>query len=292
MQDNTTYAARLTDRRILRISGADANDFLNGLVTADVALLADGGSCHGGLLTPQGKILFEFFIARDGDSYFVDVAEAVHGELAKRLGFYKLRSAVDIEITDELQVAAFWGGKKLPGRADPRLAAMGHRLVATRADIDAATDGLAPGTVDDFDKHRIALGVPEGIKDYPLGNTFPHEACFDQLNGVSFSKGCYVGQEVVSRMRHRGTARKRTIQIFAGKNLPEPGTPVLADERAIGTVGSSSGSSGIAMIRLDRVAKANTAGIVITAGDLPLDLKCQDWADFKIDEPQTENSNT
>ncbi|MGI9408097.1 MAG: YgfZ/GcvT domain-containing protein [Hyphomicrobiaceae bacterium] len=275
---------------MLRITGADASDFLNGLVTADVAALADGRMCHAGLLAPQGKILFEFFILRDEDTYLLDVAETVHTELAKRLGFYKLRAAVQIEIAEDLHATACWGGAgTCLGQPDPRLADIGHRLIAQDAGTQPNVT-LPNATLDDYDRHRIAVGVPESIKDYPLGGTFPHEACFDQLNGVSFTKGCYVGQEVVSRMRHRGTARKRTIQVEAGTPLPPPETPVLAGDRPIGTLGSSSGNLGIAMIRLDRAAKAEAAGTPITVDGVALRLKVPEWADFEIAEKQKEDA--
>ncbi len=285
MQENTTYLARLDDRTVLRVSGGDAADFLNGLVTADIAVLAEGAQTHAGLLAAQGKILFEFYVTRRDADFLIDVAASVADDLAKRLGFYKLRADVEIVRLEAAAVMAAWG--TAPGEVhDPRLGDLGTRFIVEDAADAVFTAHVLPASLEDFETHRIALGVPEGIKDYPLGDTFPHEACFDQLGGVSFTKGCYVGQEVVSRMRHRGTARKRTIHIAADGALPERGTDVLAGERPIGAMGSSIGGQGIAMIRLDRAGKAMAAGTPITCGGLPVTLRVPAWADFSIDVPE------
>ena len=162
---------------------------------------------------------------------------------------------------------------------------MGWRIIAPRAAWpDAFRDaGLSIAEARDWQAHRIALAVPEGGTDYAYGEAFPHEACFDQLHGVDFAKGCYVGQEVVSRMQHRGTARRRIVAVRALEGaLPETGTDITADGQAIGRLGSVNGPIGIAMVRLDRLARALEAGEVPRAGKTPLLIRRPDWATFDV----------
>ena len=211
------HASLLPSRAVLRIGGADARKFLQGLVTNDIDKAQGGAAVHTGLLSPQGKILFDFFAVPDGDGFLIDVAEDKAAELMKRLGFYRLRAAVEIAAAPSLAVAAAWGGPpRLPegaiAYADPRLPELGFRLLVPKA-TNAADLGCEPSGEVDYHALRIRLGVPEGGRDYAFGDAFPHEALFDQLNGVDFAKGCYVGQEVVSRMEHRGTARKRIVPV-------------------------------------------------------------------------------
>ncbi len=245
--------AHLADRTVLRISGADAEHFLQNLVTCDVETLADKSITFGALLTPQGKILFEFFVSRDGGAFLLDTGTAFAADLARRLTFYKLRANVSIEMTD-MPVSAEWG-EGIAGN-DPRLVGFARRSFAAKSGAD------------DYHAHRIANGLPELGHDFEPESVFPHEALMDQFarGGVDFRKGCYVGQEVVSRMQHRGTARRRFVHV-SGASLPDMGAPVTADGRAIGTMGSSSGEYGLALIRLDRAAKAMATGTDILAGD-------------------------
>ena len=207
----------------------------------------------GALLTPQGKILFEFFVGRDETGFLLDTANAFATDLVRRLTFYKLRADVTVETAD-LTVSVTWG-EGIESN-DPRVRGFARRVFEP---VDGG---------DDYDAHRIALGLPELGRDYEPETVFPHEALMDQFvrGGVDFRKGCYVGQEVVSRMQHRGTARSRFVQV-SGARLPSMGTVVTADDRAVGTMGSSVGERGLALLRLDRVAKAVAAGTPIMAGD-------------------------
>lgn len=281
--------ARLADRAVLKVSGADAVGFVTGLVTCDLADAADGRLVFGALLSPQGKILFDFLAHRTtdeagGEVVFLDCAAAVAADFAKRLGFYKLRAKVVIEDRSaQLAVLAGWDaplplsevGLVCP---DPRLPALGWRAVVADEDADAMADA-APR---DYHAHRIALGVPEGGKDFPFGEAFPHEALMDQLAGVDFEKGCYVGQEVVSRMQHRGTARTRILPArYADDLAPETGVPVEAGERTIGTTGSAANGRGLVMVRIDRVADALAAGAQLVAGGRPLRLERPAFARFE-----------
>ena len=246
------HSAHLTGRSVLRVSGGDAGHFLQNLVTCDVETLSVGEITFGALLTPQGKILFEFFITRDETSLLLDTPSRFAADLVRRLTFYKLRADVTIETTDHT-VSAIWGAGVETN--DPRLSGFARRTFEP-------ADGAG-----DYDAHRIAHGLPELGRDFEPESVFPHEALMDQFarGGVDFRKGCYVGQEVVSRMQHRGTARRRFVQV-QGDNLPTVGTPMTADDRAIGTMGSSIEGRGLALMRLDRAAKAMAAGTQLLAG--------------------------
>lgn len=281
-----TKIAHLTDRAVIRVGGDDAHKFLQGLVTSDVDAVAPGSAIHTGLLTPQGKILFEFFVTQDADGYLLDCPAGVSADLAKRLTFYKLRAAVDVAVVDGGSVWAIWdgaapeiaGGVSFP---DPRLSDLGYRLIKT-SDTEITGADLERCDETDFHAHRIAHAIPEGGRDYELGDAFPHEANFDQLGGVDFEKGCYVGQEVVSRMQHRGTARKRVVPVIGDGQLPAPGTDVLAGETVIGVLGSSTGTAGLALIRLDRAEKALAQGTELATGSVPIRLAQPKWASFVV----------
>jgi folate-binding protein YgfZ len=280
----------LTDRALLRISGDDAVKFLQGIVTCNVETLEVGQTSFGALLSPQGKILFDFFIIRSTNSLIIDVDASVTEGLVQRLTFYRLRAAVDITPMDErTHVFAVFGGDGDPTGivadgivvTDPRLPAMGARAYIRRAPENARLVSL-----DEWQQHRIRLGMPAGGIDYAFGDAFPHEAMMDQFKGVDFAKGCYVGQEVVSRMQHRGTARKRLIQVTGKGDLPIHGTNILADGKSCGNITGTAGSVGIANIRIDRAAKAIRSGGRFLAGTEPVDLKIQDWCNFTWPDEQ------
>ena len=270
-------AAMIEDRGVIRVSGADATVFLQGLLTNDVERLEPGEARYAALLTPQGKILFDMIvIGAPGDerSYFIDCATAQAADLARRLGFYKLRAKVII--ADESAgraVAAFWG-QEPPSvaegllYADPRDPRLGWRAILPRP-VAAAVGTEHAG---EYEGLRIAVGAPKGGLDFAYGDAFPHDANFDLLNGVDFDKGCYVGQEVVSRMKHRGTARKRVARVKLAGPAPAPGTPVLDRELSVGALGSSSGREALALLRLDRAEEARAAGRTLSAGGVGLAL--------------------
>lgn len=278
--------AELTDRGTIRVAGPDAPRFLQGLVTNDVDRVTQGAAVHTGLLTPQGKILFDFFLARSGDGFLLDCARPVVADLVKRLTFYKLRAAVEIaDESDARKILAAWNGAPASAEgwvafADPRLAALGHRLIVP-AEADIGAVACTAATEADYHAHRIALGVPEGGRDYAFGDTFPHEADFDQLAGVDFAKGCFVGQEVVSRMEHRGTARKRVVPIEGAATLAA-GAEITADGAPIGTVGSVADARALALVRLDRAEKALANGKALDAGGVQVRLRQPEWASFDV----------
>jgi tRNA-modifying protein YgfZ len=274
-------AAFLPDRGVVKISGDVARDFLNGLVTTDVTLLRPGLGRFGALLTPQGKIIVDFLIteapAGHGGGFLIDCPRALAQALADKLGFYKLRAKVAVEnLSDSLGVLAAWDGdlamKPDLAFADPRNAALGWRILVPEELAPKVADLIGADLVESpaYDAHRIASGVPRGGLDFMYGDAFPHETNMDRLHGVDFEKGCYVGQEVVSRMQHRGTARTRTVQVIVDGLAPEPGAAILAGDKPVGTMGSTAGHDGLALIRTDRAADAFHAGVPLTAGGVAI----------------------
>jgi len=280
------HAALLQRRGVIRVAGVDARKYLQGLITNDIAKAQDGRAIHAGLLNPQGKVLFDFFVVAANGGYLLDVVKDKSGELTKRLSFYRLRAEVDIVDEPSLAISAAWGGEPHPCKdtvvyPDPRLPELGFRLIL-RADTSAAELRCSPASEADYDTNRIRLGVPEGGLDYGFGEAFPHEALFDQLNGVDFAKGCYVGQEVVSRMEHRGTARRRIVPIESEATLPLSGSSIEVGNMPIGTIGSVSGASGLALVRLDRAEEALARGVPLTAAGVKLRIRQPSFAKFSV----------
>ena len=276
-------AAFLPDRGVVKVSGEDARNFLNGLITTDVEQLTPGQARFGALLTPQGKIIVDFLITEiptgHGGGFLIDAPRALAKGLADKLGFYKLRAKVVVEnLSDSLGVLAAWDGEPaaIPDLAfaDPRNAALGWRILIPEDLKQKLADLIGAVLVDSsaYEAHRIAAGVPRGGLDFMYGDAFPHETNMDRLNGVDFDKGCYVGQEVVSRMQHRGTARTRTVKIILDGPAPETGATIQAGDKQVGTIGSTAGEKGLALVRIDRVADALDAGLPLTAGGLALHL--------------------
>lgn len=282
-------ACVLPDRGVVMVSGAEATGFLQGLVTNDVEHLGDGAACYAALLTPQGKILFDFIVIRTEEGFLLDVTRALSPELAKRLTFYKLRSKVDIaDLSATYGIAAVWDESvSLPNEVvvtDPRLARLGQRAVLPAADAEGLLAGTGATLVpfEAYHDHRIALAVPEGGKDFALGDTFPHEANMDQLNGIDFKKGCYVGQEVVSRMQHKTVVRKRVVPVTVPGVRLIDGAEVTMGAIVIGYMGSSSRAQGLAMLRLDRVADALAAQTPLMVGGFEIKAMKPAWAKFDV----------
>src|SRR4051812_31170570 len=274
-------AAFLPDRGVIKVSGEDARDFLNGLVTTDVTLVRPGLGRFGALLTPQGKITVDFLIteapAGHGGGFLLDVPRALAQGFSDKLKFYKLRAKVTVEnLSDSLGVLAVWDGepaiKPDLAFADPREHELGWRILVPDELKQKVADLIGADLVESevYEAHRILCGAPRGGLDFMYSDAFPHETNMDRLHGVDFEKGCYVGQEVVSRMQHRGTARTRTVKIILEDFSPETGLPVVAGDKPVGTMGSTSGNRGLALIRTDRVTDALDAGLKLTAGGLPI----------------------
>ncbi len=270
-------------RKLLRLHGEDAAKFLQGLVTCDVEHLKAGEPAFGALLSPQGKILFDFFVLASTNGYLIDVDGSMADDLARRLTFYKLRAKVTIDPMDErTSVFAVTGNTDTLSSIiadgvitpDPRLAAMGGRAYLRRI-----PEGAASATLADWHAMRIDLGMPEGGVDFTFGDAFPHEALMDQFKGVDFAKGCYVGQEVVSRMQHRGTARKRIIKVSSESTLPSRGCEILVDGKPVGAITSVADRQGLGLVRLDRAAPHANDGMAL-AGSQPVSLSIAPWCNF------------
>jgi len=284
-------ATLLPDRGVVKVAGDDARQFLNGLFTADIGKVTPDDPCFAALLTPQGKIIVDAIVAeapaRDGGGFFLDVPKALASACVDRLGFYKLRAKVTVEdLSEVLGVMAAWDGEAATEFGlcyrDPRLPELGRRIMLpphlaaeAAADLGAA---LVPAAA--FEARRIALGVPRGGLDFIYGDAFPHEADMDQLHGVDFHKGCFIGQEVVSRMEHRGNARTRIVPVAYEGFAPDAGAAVTAAQKPVGTFGSSAGGRALAMLRLDRAEDALAAGHALVAGAVTLRLVKPDWARF------------
>ena len=289
-------AAFLPDRGVVKVAGEGARDFLNGLVTMDMKALRPATGRFGALLTPQGKIIVDFLITEapsgHGGGFLIDCPRALAQALADKLNIYKLRAKVGIEnLSDSLGVLAAWDGQPamMPDLAfaDPRNGALGFRILVPEelAPKVALLIGAEPVDSSAYDAHRIAAGVPRGGLDFIYGDAFPHETNMDRLHGVDFDKGCYVGQEVVSRMQHRGTARTRTVRVVLDGFAPEPGTAVLAGDKPVGTIGSTAGHDALALLRIDRVGDALAAGLALTSGGLA--LRVADPDDLSTSPKQT-----
>jgi folate-binding protein YgfZ len=272
--------ALLPDRALVTVTGPDASSLLQGVLTCNVETLGEGEARLGALLTPQGKILFDFLVSRIPDGFRLDVALDKAADLAKRLSLYKLRASVEIAADPTIAVAVAWGGATTTAETghaiDTRHPELGQRLYA------AAGAFSADASEDDYHAHRLALAVPEGGRDYAYGDAFPHEALMDQLGGVDFRKGCYVGQEVVSRMQHRGTARTRLLVAEYPEGAPDQGSEVRAGQKVLGTTAGSAKGRGLAMLRLDRLADALAAGEVLRADGKPMAVGLPAYATFAL----------
>ena len=264
------------DRGVIEVSGPEARELLQRLVTNDVEGLAPGEARYAALLTPQGKIVVDFLVvsaptAELPERFLLDCPATLAADLARKLTLYKLRAKVSvIDRSAELGAVALVEkiapvDSGLVIFADPRSDVLGFRAIGARDAIEALS---APAA--DYRERRIGAGVPEGGVDFAYNDAFPHEANLDRLHGIDFRKGCYVGQEVVSRMQHRGTARKRVSPVSFVGPAPSLGTEIVAGDLPIGTMGSSVGSRGLAMIRTDRASEAIAAGAAITAEGQPL----------------------
>ena len=275
-------ALRLDDRSIIAVAGEDRLSFLQGLVSNDVRQVTAGRAIYAALLTPQGKYLFDFFIVGAGDALWLDCEAARAEALARRLGIYRLRARVAITpMADAISVVAGFGpgtaeavglGGADPGAAvalasgiaflDPRLPAAGIRCLLPSTDVPAFLAGhdFGQASRDDFDRHRLSLGLPDGSSDLIVERSLLLECGFDELNGINWNKGCYVGQEVTARSKHRGLTRKRLVPARITGPLPAPGTPIRQGEQTVGEIRSGVDGLALALLQLDALALAQGGG--------------------------------
>jgi folate-binding protein YgfZ len=265
-----TQLAHLPERGVVAIGGEDRVAFLQGLVSNDVALAAPGRAVWAALLTPQGKWLADFFILADGDRLLLDCERAQALFIVQRLGRYRLRSAVTLsDVSDALAVYAAWDGTPevaagLLAAPDPRLPEAGWRILADHA-LPTNADAAA------WDAHRLALGLPDGSRDLEAEKTVLLEAGFDELAGVSWSKGCYMGQELTARTKYRGLVKRRLVPVAIVGGAPTPGTPVTRGGTEVGTLRSVLGAMGLAVLRLDAL------GGPLACGEATLTARVPAW---------------
>jgi hypothetical protein len=262
--------AHLPDRGVLEVAGADRVAFLQGLVSNDVAGIAPGGAVWAALLTPQGKWLADFFVTAAGAALLLDAERAQVPMLMQRLSRFRLRAQVTLrDASTDWQVHAAWGeGAPPAGLAarDPRLPEAGWRVLAATI-LDGAT------RAEDYDRHRLALGLPDGSRDMESEKSVLLEAGFDELRGVSWSKGCYMGQELTARTRYRGLVKRRLVPVALAGPLPPRGTPVTDDAGAeVGEMRSGRDAQGLALLRLDALDRAP-----LRAGDTLLTPRIPAW---------------
>jgi folate-binding protein YgfZ len=264
----------LEDRAVLSVSGQDRRAFLQGLVSNDVDKVGRDAARYAALLTAQGKYLHDFILLEMGESLWLDAEAGRLGDLRQRLAVYRLRAKISLDERPELAVAAVFGDDALaalnlssgsPGTArplgpgvvfvDPRLAALGARVIlpreSARSTLDAA--GLAEAGFDAYDRLRLSLGVPDGSRDLLLEKSILLESGFDELNGIDWQKGCYIGQELTARTRYRGLIKKRLMPVRIDGPAPSPGTAVLSDGREVGEMRSSREGLGLALLRIEPV---------------------------------------
>ncbi|MEK7245656.1 MAG: folate-binding protein [Pseudomonadota bacterium] len=293
--------AVLDDRGVLALAGEDTRTFLQGLVSNDVTKVTPARAVYAALLTPQGKFLHDFFVAELAGAILLECEKARMADLKRRLGLYKLRTKVTLDDrSDAFAIAALFGEGALgalglqeeagAARAfaggvvftDPRLAAAGARAIMPRYGLRAAATeaGFAAADAGEYDRARIALGLPDGSRDLEIEKAILLENGFEELNGIDWTKGCYMGQELTARTKYRGLVRKRLIPVAIEGPAPAPGTLVMAGEEEAGEMRSARGGLGLALLRLDRIEAARAAGIPLVAGKARLTPQKPAWAKF------------
>lgn len=258
---------RFPHRSLIRLSGPDTIALLERTVTHSVKDWADGEVRYGALLTPQGKIISDYTVLRTDDGVLLDVHEEAAEDLMKRLRMFRLRAEVEIALDDRLAAV------RDPDSSDPRSPALwGRRWVPVAEAGEMIADK-------DWTSNRVAAGVPEWGCDYRAAEVFPTDINMDVMGGIDYKKGCFVGQEVASRMKRRGKIRKRTL-IVHGASLAA-GADILAGA-PVGTVTSAAGDAGLALVRTDRLQKALADGTALTCNDAPVRIDLQDWAEAEL----------
>ena len=291
----------LAERGLIALRGEDARGQLQGVISTDIERVTPASASYGALLTPQGKYLFDFVILQLGDALVLDTERARVDDLMRRLLMYRMRAKVEIaDCSDELEVAAVLGhdlAARLdlpaqPGAAralsggvvmiDPRLAQLGGRAVLPRGHSAAvlADLGFPPLLPAAYERARLALGVPDGSRDLVVDRSTLLESGFEELHGVDFKKGCFVGQELTARMKYRGLVRKRLMPVAFDGPPPAPGTPIRLDGKDAGEMRSSQDGRGIALLRLEQVARAAEGGVPLLADATEVIPRKPDWARF------------
>jgi len=284
------------DRGLLTVQGADARDFLQGLLTIDMAKLVAGRPRYGLLLSPQGKFLHDFFCSAQSGSFWLEAENTRLADLAARLKMYRLRAKVEIEPMAGKAVFAAWGDAapaapppEAQAFADPRLPALGWRIYAPAAAGRAWLESLGADAADAaaYEAHRLALGIPDGSRDLIPDRSLPFQFGLERLGAIDFDKGCYVGQEVTARSQ-RAAIRKRLFHVRAEKELPPPGTPVKQAGAEVGEMRSSLQGQGLALLQAEAAEKAAEAPLA--AGGIPLSATLPKWLNSEDNFPRGESA--
>ena len=271
----------LADSSHIAVSGRDTPEFLQSLITTDLPSMPADAVRPGALLTPQGKILFDFLISGDGDGFLIETSADQRDAFVKRLTMYKLRAAVEISPRGETATTVTWDLPEADGKRDARFDKAG--LTVLRSPGAGGSDDAAL-----YDALRVEHDIVESGRDFALSDAFPHDVLLDLTDGLSFRKGCYVGQEVVSRMQHRGTARRRPVIVRGEADLPPAGTDILAGGKPVGTLGTVAGKAGLAIVRIDRAADAQREGTPLLAGDVPVTVSLPGWSGLAFPQEASE----
>ena len=292
------YFVKLDGRGVLAVSGEDRADFLQGLVSNDVHSISETFSIYAALLTPQGKFFCDFFMSNGQSEFLLECDSKLLPELEKKLRMHKLRSKINIEdVSDQFDVFAGFGGsihsaigstggsghtiKVSNGlmMVDPRLAAMGIRMILTKNTLPTIGN-LKQCDSNDYELLRITSGVPDGVQDMQFQKTILLEAGFDELNGINWEKGCYMGQELTARTKYRGLIKRRLIPVSVDGPLPEPGTFIMFGEKEAGEIRSGTGNAAMALMRLNILEEWSRLGGELTAGSSCVMPQKQSWMNF------------
>jgi folate-binding protein YgfZ len=291
----------MLNRGVIALSGEEARSFLQGLISNDIDKVAADRAIYAALLTPQGKCLFDFFIAEQEGTLLLDVEANRLPALIQRLTMYKLRAKVEItDVSGDFGVVALLGTSALDkldlsdsrGAAeaiedgvvfvDPRLSELGARAILRRGSAASTLEapGFVAATDDDYEKARFDAGVPEGAIELGIDKSPLLELGFEELGGVDFEKGCFVGQELTARMKYRGLVRKRLMPVTFDGGAPDPESAIMADGRDIGTFRASVGKGGFALLRLDKLQESTESGASLQAGDVKVTPVKPSWVNF------------
>lgn len=280
----TTRTANVINRSLINVTGEEAEKFLQSVLTTDLEAIGHDDVMAGALLSPQGKIIVDFLISRIDNGFRIEVPSAVIADFTKKLVFFRLRSKAKISEPYESLIHVCWHNDSITSQND---STKRDRRFPDTVKVWRIYGEAAESSDDTGWAHlRSQYGIAESGDDFTLGDVFPHDVNYDQTKGISFTKGCYVGQEVVSRMQHRGTARRRALTAVAGAYLPEMGTALTADGKDIGTLGHVDGQQGLALVRIDRVKDAQDKGIDIMAGEVAVSLSLPEGVTFKFPEKE------